>query len=141
MRPRVVICGTYHHDTPLLKRTFLELEMTGCHVLSPLSIDFIDTTMAVVRTANDYDLSIDDLERFHLRALRDADFVWLHCPHGHSGLSAAYELGYSSALRKPTFCFTAPKDEMLATRVRVVGSVFEALELMRASPSSASAMQ
>lgn len=135
MRPRVVICGTYHHDMPLLKRTFRELETAGCRVLSPLSIDFLDTATAIVRTSNDYDLSIDDLEKFHLRALRDADFVWLHCPHGHIGLSAAYELGYSTALRIPTFCFTAPKDEMLATRVYVVSSVFEALEIMRASSS------
>ncbi len=132
MQLRVVICGTYHHDLPLLRRSFRELEAAGCRILSPISIDFLDTTVPVVRTANDYDMSIAELEKYHLRALRDADFVWLHTPHGHIGLSTSYELGYTSALDKPAFCFTAPYDEMLASRVQVVGSVFEAFEIMRA---------
>ena len=128
MKPKVVLCGSYHRRPDYLRRIFRELEATGCRVLSPISLSFTDTSEPVVRTSSEYDLSISDLERFHLRALRDADFVWLHAPDGHVGVSAAYELGYASALQKPVFCFTAPADEMLATRVQIVCSVFEALE-------------
>src|SRR2546430_4659188 len=128
MKPKVVLCGSYHLRIDVLRRIFRELETTGCRILSPFSLDFTDTAAAVVRTPNDYDLDIADLERYHLRALRDADFVWLHAPDGHVGVSAAYELGYANALQKPVFCLGALADEMLATRVQMVGSVFEALE-------------
>jgi nucleoside 2-deoxyribosyltransferase len=128
MKPKVVLCGSYHRRPDFLRRIFRELETTGCRVLSPISLDFTDHSQPVVRTGTEYDLSINDLERFHLRALRDADFVWLHAPEGHVGISAAYELGYASALNKPVFSFISPADEMLATRVLVVRSVFEALE-------------
>lgn len=128
MKPRVVICGTYHQDIPFLTRIFRELETTGCRILSPLSLDFVDATQAIVRAPNDYDLSVAELEKYHLRCLRDADFVWLHCPNGYVGVSAAYELGYAGSLHKPIFCFNVPQDDMLAARITVVASVFEALQ-------------
>ncbi len=130
MRPRAVICGTFHHDLYGLRRLFRELEATGCRVLSPIDVDFTNTASAVVQTEAETDLTIDELERFHLRALRDADFIWLHAPEGHVGISASYELGFAGALHKPVFSFSNPADEMLATRVSVVGSVFAALEII-----------
>ncbi len=129
MRPRVVLCGSYHRDPAGLKRLFRELEATGCRILSPISVDFADNSLPVVRTSNEDDLDIRDLERFHIRALRDADFIWVYNPAGHIGISTAYELGYANALKKPVFCFEQPADEMLATRVTIVQSVFEALEI------------
>lgn len=131
MHRRVVLCGSYHRRPDLLQRIFRELEATGCRVLSPLSIDFVDTDEPIVRAKTEEDFTIDDLERFHLRAMRDADAIWLHAPEGHVGISASFELGYAHALGKPVFTLTAPTDEMLTTRVRVVASVFEALELIR----------
>jgi hypothetical protein len=127
--PQVVLCGSYHRRPDGLRRIFRELEATGCRILSPLSIDFTDTALAVVRTSSELDFTIDELERFHLRAMHDADFIWLHAPDGHVGISGAYELGYASALGKPVFSNVVPTDEMMATRVHVVTSVFEALEL------------
>lgn len=127
---RVVICGSYHREPKILARIFRELEATGCRILSPISLDFSNILEPVVTTSQEYDLTINELERFHLRALRDADFVWLHCPHGHIGLSGAYELGYANALKKPIFCHELPHDEMLQTRVYKVTSVFEALEAL-----------
>jgi nucleoside 2-deoxyribosyltransferase len=128
MRPRVVICGSFHRDPQGLRRLFRELEATGCRILSPISLEFTDISDEVVKTKNESDLSIDELEIFHLRTMRDADFIWLHVPDGHTGISAAYELGFSNALGKPVYCFQEPLDQMLATRVRVVNSVFEALD-------------
>ncbi len=128
MRPRVVISGTYHRDPTGLKRLFRELEVTGCRVLSPIALDFEDITKPVVSTKNEFDLGIRELELFHLRAMREADFIWLHDPAGHIGLSTAYELGFASALCKPVYCYQNPVDEMLRSRVKLAGSVFEALE-------------
>src|SRR5262245_26521855 len=112
MHPQVVICGTYHQDHAGLVRIFRELQATGCRILSPLSIDFVDTTAPVVKSATEYDMPIFDLQAFQLRAIRDADFIFLHAPNGHIGLSAAYELGYAQALKKPVVAFEAPNCEM-----------------------------
>jgi len=129
MRPRVVLTGSFRRDRPGLQRLFRELEATGCRVLSPISLDFDDAEF--VRTPAEQDLSPSELERFHLRALRDADFMMLHTPGGYVGLSSAYEIGFASALGKPTFALHAPTDEMLAGRVRITTSVFEILESLQ----------
>ena len=128
MHTKVVICGTYHKDPAGLRRIFRELEATGCRILSPIAIDFHNIHDEIVITSKETDLTIDELEKFHIRAMRDADFIWLHDPEGHIGVSASYELGYANASNIPVFCFNNPKDEMLATRVHVVHSVFQALE-------------
>lgn len=129
MRPRVVLTGSFRRDRPGLRRLFRECEATGCRVLSPISLDFDDAEF--VRARAEQDLSPTELERFHLRALRDADFIMLHAPGGYIGLSSAYELGFADALGKPTFSLHAPADAMLASCVRTVGSVFEALEQLQ----------
>ncbi|HSX33929.1 MAG TPA: hypothetical protein VLF91_06355 [Candidatus Saccharimonadales bacterium] len=130
MMPSVVLCGSYHRCHDGLVALFRELDATGCRILSPIALDFIDTNEPIVRTPDEAELSIADLQRQHLRAMRSADFIWLHDPGGHIGLSSAYELGFAAALHKPVFCKELPVDEMLATRVQVVQSVSEALRLL-----------
>ena len=130
---------------------FTDVEASECRLLAPFSVSFVSTKPAVVRTANDNDLTIADMEMIHLRAIRDADFVLLHVPDGHVGTSTAFEIGYASALRKPLFAFQQPRDEMLSTQVMVVRSTYEAIRLWRqiipsrspnwASPNFASAVR
>lgn len=131
MRPKIVVCGSFHKDADGLRRLFKELEVCGCRILSPVSLDFTDLSDAVVSTNNENDLSIGELEKYHLRTIRDADLVWLHAPEGYVGISAAYEIGYANALQKPVFCFTKLADEMLQTRVIGAKSVFEGLEVSK----------
>ena len=132
MRPKAVLCGSYHRAPERLKRLFRELEATGCRVLSPITLAFDGSPF--VRTAKEEDLSANALELFHLRAIRDSDFVLLHAPEGYVGISAAYELGYAAALRVPCFCFETPSDEMLASQLTRVTSVFEILERLQLMP-------
>jgi len=131
MRPRVVICGSFRRDAAGLRRVFQELEATGCRILSPISIDFADPAVSFVKTDGENDITANELERFHLRALRDADFVWLHAPDGHVGTSAAYELGFAACLRNPVFSFDTPADEMLASQIHNAASVFAALQISK----------
>ncbi len=100
---KVVICGSFHSDSEGLVRVFRELETNACRILSPISLEFSSTQELIVKTVHENDLSIRELELFHLRTLKDADFVWLHSPNGHVGISGSYELGYASALNKPIF--------------------------------------
>ena len=129
---KVVICGSYHRDSEGLKRLFRELETNGCRILSPISIEFENINTSVVKNKNELDLTINELELFHLRAISDADMIWLHSPLGHVGISTSFELGYSQALGKLVFTKEQPHDEMLQTRVRLVNSVFEAIEYLLA---------
>lgn len=139
MRPlrKVVVCGSYHRDHDGLRRLFRELEATGCRVLSPLSVDFYDVSEPVVRTSHEQGFSTGELEKFHLRAIREADLIWIHAPQGHIGTSTAYELGFAAALQKPLFSLHASQDEMLASQILVVRSVFEALDAAACATPSA----
>jgi hypothetical protein len=130
MHVRVVLSGSYHRKPDALRRLFRELETSGCRVLSPISLDF-DTTAEFVKTETEAELSSTEIEKFHLRAIRDINFLVVHAPGGYIGLSAAYEMGFASALGKPVFTFEKPIDAMLATRVQVVGSVFEVLDQLQ----------
>jgi hypothetical protein len=130
MKPKVVICGSFRRDSAGLAKIFRELEATGCRILSPFSLDFADNQQMFVRTSTEADFSVADIEAYHLRAIRDADFIWLHAPAGYIGASAAFELGYALAWRKPVLARELPADEMLRTQVLISSSVFEALELL-----------
>jgi nucleoside 2-deoxyribosyltransferase len=127
MKPRVVICGSYHRDMQGLNRLFREIEQTGCRILSPLSLSF-DTSDAVVRSKHETDFSAAELEKYHLRAISESDIVWLHLPDGYVGVSCSFEIGYALALGKPIFCFNIPTETMLINYITIVDSVFESLE-------------
>lgn len=130
MRPKAVISGSYHRAPDKLKRLFRELEVNGCRILSPITLDFIDRSDQVVRIRNEANLTVRELELFHLRALAESDFLLLHAPDGYVGTSASFELGYAAALRIPCFCFEELSDKMLASQVRLVGSVFEIIDVL-----------
>lgn len=129
-RPKVVVCGTFHKDTDGLRWLCREIETSGCRILSPISIEFEDTEAEIVVAPAEYDMTIAELEKYHLRAIRDADIVWLHAPKGYVGISGAFEIGYASALRKPVFSLEPVEDCMLQTQVRSVVSVFAALQIL-----------
>ena len=133
MHPVVVICGSYHRDPDGLRRLFHELEATGCRILSPLKIDFVNNSDKVVRLKSEEEFSIYELEKYHLRAIREADLVWLHSPRGHIGISGAFEIGFATAVGKKIFCRVMPEDEMLASQVLQVESVYESLEAISLS--------
>jgi hypothetical protein len=127
-RPKVVICGSFRKDATGLSKLFRELETTGCRILSPLTLDFTHSETEFVTAQNDENFSIHELERFHLRAILEADFIMVHAPEGYIGTSASFELGYATALAKPIFSKIAVTDQMLQTQVQVADSVFEILE-------------
>lgn len=126
-RPKVTICGSFKRAPQQLAELFLELETTGCRVLSPLSLNFTNQKEPFVKLSSEVDFSILEIEKFHLRAIAESDFIWLHCPDGYIGLSGAFELGYALALHKPIYSNATPTDITLAQLVTKVNSVFSAL--------------
>jgi len=129
MKPKVVVCGSFHKNPEALQLVIEELEQTNCHVLSPLSIRFENRDKTFVRSKEDEGFSDIELERFHLRAIKQADFIWLYNPSGYIGTSATMELGYAHALQKPIFAFESLSEPYLGTFVTKVSSVFMAIKL------------
>jgi hypothetical protein len=130
MQPRikVTICGSFKRRPADLADIFLELETTGCRVLSPITLNFTNHSGSFVKLASEQNVSISEIEKFHLRAIAESDFIWLHNPDGYVGVSGAFELGYALALCKPIFAFQAPEEDTLDEFIMHVPSVYEALK-------------
>lgn len=116
-----VLCGSFRKDRQGLERSFADLKSSFI-VLSPRSLDFVDHTSDFVRLPDEVGQDEAIIEDRHLSAMSSADFVWLHCPDGYVGTSAAMELGHAHALGIPVFASELPSDPVLASRVEKVSS-------------------
>ena len=121
-----MLCGSYKRDREGLLRAYDELVVTGCQVLSPRRMQFDDAEF--VRETAEQDIPPQTVEAWHLSAIRQANFVMLHAPDGYVGLSAAMEIGFATAQDCPVFSRTAPQDIALRGLVKVVPSVYDALQ-------------
>ena len=119
---RAVICGSFKRDPAGLERDYTSLLAAGCTILSPTDLDFVANVQGFVYGSGDLGKSTRDIERRHLSAMLDADLIWLHCPDGYVGSSAAMELGYAQALGLRVFASEAPVDVTLCDFVQVVPS-------------------
>lgn len=132
-RLRVVLCGSFHRDLPALRRTHNELASTF-NLVSPSSIDFVDSSADFVRLSHEARESVSEVEQRHLDALASADFVWLCAPEGYVGASAALELGHARALGIPVFTSDVVSDVTLREFIHRVASPSQVPSLMNASP-------
>ena len=124
--PRAVLCGSYTRDREGLFRAYDELVVTGCQVLSPQRMQFDDAPF--VRDTAEQGTPPQVIEACHLSAICKADFVMIYAPDGYVGLSAAMEIGFATAQECPVFSRTAPQDIALRGLVKVVPSVYDALQ-------------
>jgi NTP pyrophosphatase (non-canonical NTP hydrolase) len=118
----VVLCGSFRRDPDGLRDIFGRLAERYV-VLSPSSVEFVDCDAEFVRLAAEQDECVDDIESRHLAAMREADAVWLFCPNGYVGTTAALEIGYAHSVGIPVLTDTRPQDEVVAGMVSVVSSV------------------
>jgi hypothetical protein len=128
---RAVLSGTYKRDLKNLHNAYDELIATGCQVLSPHSLTFVSEEHGFRKTVHEARRSYEELERHHLFAVAEADFVWLHAPNGYIGTSAAMEIGFATASDTPVFSRDEIEDPAIAPFVKRCNSVFEALCQLR----------
>jgi NTP pyrophosphatase (non-canonical NTP hydrolase) len=126
-----VICGSFRRDPVALRAEFSELQGAGCTVLSPLDLDFVGEVEGFVYRVGELSQTTADVERHHLEAMRAADLIWLHCPDGYVGSSAAMELGFARALGVRVFARQRPRDVTLADLVVVCRSPGAAVRQVR----------
>jgi NTP pyrophosphatase (non-canonical NTP hydrolase) len=127
-----VICGSFRRDPDVLRAEFVALQGAGCTVLSPRDLDFVGEVDGFVYRAGEFSQTTADVERHHLEAMRAADLVWLHCPDGYVGSSAAMELGFARALGVRVFARQRPRDVTLADLVVSCDSPVAAVAQARA---------
>jgi NTP pyrophosphatase (non-canonical NTP hydrolase) len=118
-RMKAVLCGSFRRDPSGLARDYSDLEEC-CTVLSPADINFVDPEATFVRLPTEIDETEPQVEHRHLDAISSADFVWLHCPDGYVGVSAAMELGHAKALGVPIFASNLPEESVLADGIQVL---------------------
>jgi NTP pyrophosphatase (non-canonical NTP hydrolase) len=120
--PRVAICGSFRRDLEALRREYQEFREMGCTVLSPADLDFVAEIDGFVLGKGDAGKSTAQIEELHLQAMQQADLVWLHCPQGYVGSSAAMELGFARAVGLRVFSVERPQDVTLADLVQLCSS-------------------
>lgn len=129
-----VLCGTFHRSPDQLVQTFDALS-ASFRVLSPTSVSWVDPSDAFVRLAGQAHQPVGQIEHAHLDAIRSADFVWLFCPDGYVGTSAAMEIGYAHASGVPILTDNVPNDFVVASMVTVVeGGVESAADAVAPIP-------
>lgn len=117
----VVLCGSYRRDPDGLARVYSTLSELF-EVVSPRSLDFVDSDAEFVRLQDEVELTEAEIEQRHLAAIVKADFVWLHAPGGYVGASASLELGHASALGVPVLVTEMPREQTFAWTVTQVDS-------------------
>jgi NTP pyrophosphatase (non-canonical NTP hydrolase) len=123
----VVLSGSYRRDREGLGEAYTELLERGCRVLSPLGVDFVAEKAGFLFGAAELDQSPETIEARHLARIEEANFVWLHCPDGYVGLSAALEVGFAHAVGVPIYSASSPGDVALAGFTSLVRSIAEAV--------------
>jgi NTP pyrophosphatase (non-canonical NTP hydrolase) len=135
--PNVVLCGSFHRSPADLRRIFEQLSRRF-HVVSPAAIDWVDPSASFVQLAEEVGHSSAEVEIRHLAAIRNADFVWLFCPDGYVGASAAMEIGYANAAGIPVMSDHLPNDEVFRSFVTLVPEGVDAAAMrMQSDPGRA----
>lgn len=132
----IVICGSFRRDPPSLAEIHQKFLDLRCRILSPETVDIRREEDGFVYMRGEETQTPETLERRHLNAIAEADFVWLHAPEGYVGLSASLEIGYATAIGTPVFASTLPNDMALKTMVKIVDRPEDVLPFRLAIPSA-----
>lgn len=128
---RVVVSGSFHRALDEVQRAVREAVDRGARVLSPVDPTVVDSFGDFLYVASDRLRAIRAVQGRHFLAIESADVVWLACPDGYVGLSAAAEIGYAVRCGTPVFTDTPPTDLTMRLHVSVVGNLGEALGAVR----------
>lgn len=131
MAYRVVLCGTFRKDPTGLRQAFDELRDFGCEILSPKNLDFSRERDGFVYLIGEEADVPARIERRHLDAIQQANFVWFYAPEGYIGTTGALELGFARANGIPVFSRHVPSEPLLQSFVEIVESPSAVLKRLR----------
>ncbi len=119
---KVTVSGSFHRHLAAIQAAVESLVEAGAQVLSPSDPRVVDSFGPFLFVASDLRRSIRGIQNRHLEAIRSSSFLWLECPDGYVGQSAALELGFAVALGVPVLASVPPGDLTLRQYVSIVPS-------------------
>lgn len=123
------VSGSFHRFMPEIERAVQELSSAGVRVLSPAYPKVVDHIGEFLFVASDRVRSIKLVQDRHLDSIETSDFLWLVCPTGYVGQSAAMELGFAVARQVPVFGSALPSDLTLRQYVWKVDDLHHAIQV------------
>jgi hypothetical protein len=136
-RPTATVSGSFRRGMGQVQETVYALTDMGVHVLSPADPRVVDEIGTFLFVASDRLRSVRLVQQRHLEAIAASDFLWLVCPDGYVGLSAAMEIGFAVSRGVAVMTDRAPSDLTLRQFVTIVGSLAQALEQVRPAANGA----
>jgi hypothetical protein len=132
------VSGSFHRHMDAITSAVHELAALSVRVLSPADPRVVAQQGDFLFVASDVVRSVRLVQDRHLECIRASSLLWLVCPDGYVGQSAAMELGYAAAVGVPIIAARAPADLTLRQYVKIVPSLGAALEVVRALPRTQS---
>lgn len=127
------VSGSFHRHMGAITAAVHELAALSVRVLSPSDPRVVAAHGEFLFVASDGVRSVRLVQDRHLESIRAANFLWLVCPDGYVGQSAAMEVGFAAAARVPIFSTHAPSDLTLREYVTLVPTLAAALRKVEAS--------
>jgi hypothetical protein len=127
-RPRVTVSGSFHRHLASIQDDVASFLDVGLEVLSPADPRLVDAFGDFVFVASDRVRTLRVVQQRHFEAIRQSEFLWLVCPDGYVGASAAMEVGVAVSEGVPVVAMAPPNDQTLRQFVRVVRSLADALK-------------
>ena len=129
IKVKVTISGSFRRDPKGLIEIYDGLRSAGCNILSPPSatpmeyrkIGYGDFVFMEGDSPHVYGPL--EIERAHIAAIKESNFLWLHAPDGYVGVSAAMEIGYATALGIPIYTTDTVSDPIIQDAVWRVGKL------------------
>jgi hypothetical protein len=128
------VSGSFHRHMGAVTAAVHELAALSVCVLSPADPRIVAQQGEFLFVASDPVRSVRLVQDRHLESIRAASFLWLVCPDGYVGQSAAMEMGFAAAVGVPVYTAHAPDDLTLRQYVIMVPTITAALGILKAHP-------
>lgn len=125
--------GSFHRHMPAIYSAVNELRAANVRVLSPSDPRVVGYLGEFLFVASDRTRLKKLVQQRHFEAITNSDFLWLVCPDGYLGLSAAMEIGWALNAGIPIFAERAPADVTAEDFVQVVPSLSNAVAISAVS--------
>lgn len=124
----VTVSGSFRRHLPAIQDAVQTLRDRGVVVLSPADPRIAGSFGDFLFVRSDIRRSIKGVQNRHLESISRSDFLWLVCPDGYVGQSAAMEIGFAVAANVPVYSDSVPSDWTLRQYVTPTGTLAAALQ-------------
>ncbi len=128
----VVVSGSFHRHMERITAAVHEFAALRVRVLSPADPRVVANQGEFLFVASDPVRSIRLVQDRHMDCIRAASFLWLVCPDGYVGVSAAMEINEAKNAGVPVFATRAPNDSTVREYVSTISSLTEAVSEAKA---------